>query len=288
MNLARQSFVMISVAVGCADPIPCPDCAAPTNVGAVTNVELAEISGVAASGKFGDVVYAHNDSGDSARFFALSTAGADLATYEVQNASNKDWEDIALADCASGSCLYIADIGDNDLTRTKLTIYLVAEPAMIEPGLHSLPSDEVEFSYPDGPHDAEVLLVHPRTGVVTLVTKAESGPAAIYQLPTLTPGGQLMAERVGELEPPDGKAKFTGGSVRPDGTGILLRTNSRLFHYEMTPEQTVADVLAGDACQLELADEVQGEAVTWLSDGSFVTLGEGQHAAVNLARCTSH
>lgn len=276
-------------AIGCADPVACPDCEAPKNVGAVANTALTEISGVAASDRLADVVYAHNDSGDSARFFALSTAGADLATYAVDGAENVDWEDIAVTHCASGTCVYIADIGDNDLSRKGYAVYVVPEPTAIEPGTHNLSSDEIEFDYPDGSHDAEVMLVHPRTGVVTLVTKVDDGPAGIYELGALTPGRKLTAEKAGELEPPAGKARFTGGSIRPDASGILLRTKTRLFHYEMTPEQSAAEALAGEACELALAEEVQGEAVTWLHDGdSFLTIGEGDHAAVNLATCAAH
>lgn len=268
------------------DDDPCPACGSPEARGTIENVEIDELSGVAASGRFDDVLYAHNDSSDSSRIFALTTSGTHLATYELTGARNDDWEDIARAQCAFGDCLYIADIGDNVLDRASYSIYLIAEPASIEPGVHSIAAEQVSFTYPDGSHDAEVLLVHPVTGEVTIVTKEADGPASIYALPSLVPDGMVTATKVGEVEPPKGSSKLTGGSVHPDATGILLRTKTRLFYWAMVPEQTVAEALAGEACQLELADETQGEAVTWLRAGDgILTIGEGINPPVNVSRC---
>lgn len=280
------SLLAVVTVAGCSDDAVCPSCGAPERGGAVENIELDELSGLAASLHHADVLYGLNDSGDSARIFAFSTTGAHLATFELEDARNEDWEDVARAPCASGDCLWIADIGDNDLLRTEYQIYLMEEPASIEPGDHVVPAERLDFTYPDGSHDAEVLLVHPRTGAVTIVTKVEDGPASVYELPSLLPGARLLATRVGEVDPPDGRAKFTGGAVHPDATGILLRTNSRLFYWVMDPEQTVAEALTGDACQLPLAVEVQGEAVAWLGGGEgFMTIGEGPNPAINVSEC---
>lgn len=279
------AVVQLGPSAGCSE-IACPSCDAPEKSGAVENPALLEISGIAASSRFPDVIYAHNDSSDSSRFFALSTSGADLATYLVEDAQNDDWEDVARARCASGDCLYMADIGDNDLLRTSYSIYIIDEPASVEPGEHMLPSQRVTFEYPNGPHDAEVLLVHPLTGLVTIVTKEADGPASIYELDALVPDAMLSAVGRGHFEPPKGSSKFTGGAIHPDATGILLRTKTRLFYYPMDPEQTAAAALRGEACQLELADEAQGEAVTWLSSGEgLITIGEGLNAAVNISAC---
>lgn len=287
-RLGASAMVLGALAAGpgCADDVVCPACDPPERRGMVENAELDELSGLAASLRHADVLYAHNDSGDSSRIFALSSAGAHLATYELEDARNDDWEDVARSPCAAGDCLWVADIGDNDLARTEYAIYIMNEPTAIEPGDHVVPSERVAFTYPDGPHDAEVLLVHPRTGAVTIVTKQEEGPAAIYELPPLVPDAMLEATLVGEFDPPEGRSKWSGGAVHPDATGILLRTNSRLFHWPMTPEQTVAEALAGVGCPLPLAAEVQGEAVAWLAGGEgFVTIGEGPTPPINVAEC---
>lgn len=283
VQIALGAAIIVGAA-GCSAEI-CPTCDTPTLNGKVANLELDELSGIAASFRHPDVIYAHNDSGDTARFFAMSPDGAHLATFELEDADNDDWEDIARAPCASGrDCLYIADIGDNELLRENYTIYLVDEPSMMEEGI--LPSNRMHFTYPEGPINAEVLLVHPVTGEVTIVTKEVTGPALIYELGTLAANDDAKAKKVGEFYPPDGRSEFTGGSIHPDGTGILLRTASRLFHYPMKPEQTAADALRGDACQLELARETQGEAVTWLREGAgIMTIGEALAADISVALC---
>lgn len=276
------------LAMGCTEPAPCPTCDPPERHGALQSPELVELSGLAASALHPDVLYAHNDSGDASRLFALGTNGTHRAIYELSDARNDDWEDLAAAPCAFGSCLYVADVGDNDRTRESYALYVLPEPASIEPGVHAIEADRIAFAYPDGPHDAEALLVHPRTGVVTIVTKEDAGPAVLYELGPLVPNGQLTATRVGELDPdPLDHAAVTGGAVHPDATAIALRTTTRLLRWAMDPDQTVAEALtSAAACPLPSAHEAQGEAVTWLSAGDgLVTIGEGVGAPVHVSAC---
>ena len=284
--LSRRVLVA-TLAVSCGGADTCPDCGEPASQGALANAKLDETSGIAASSRLPDVFYAHNDSGDSSRFFAVSRTGADLGVFKVMGAQNVDWEDMDRGPCPAGSCLYIADTGDNERARLAYTLYRMVEPTAIAPGEQSIAADRLVFTYPDGSHDAEVLLVHPVTGEVTIVTKVEDGPAPIFALPpTLTTGKTLMATRVGEVQPPKGDNRFTGGSIHPEATAILMRTHSSLFAYPMQPEQSVAEALAGDPCKLHVADEQLGEAVTWLPDGAgFVTVGEGAGATISVSSC---
>lgn len=273
-------------AQSCGGEGACSDCGRPQRQGSLANAALTETSGVAASQRHAGVLYGHNDSGDSSRFFAFTRDGADSGTFKVEGAQNVDWEDMAVGPCDAGSCVFIADTGDNALERLAVTLYRIAEPDAVGPGELSVPSERIVFTYPEGSQDAETLLVHPRTGVVTIVTKVDKGPASIYELPPLMTGKTLMAVKKGEIEPPDGDNKFTGGSVHPDGTGILLRTHSDLFLYPMQPDQSVAEALRQDGCALKVADEMLGEAVTWLADGSgLLTVGEGAGADVNVTAC---
>src|SRR5512146_2363423 len=103
----------------------CPACAAPEATGALSDPALNEISGVVASIAHPGVLWAHNDSGDVPRFFAVDGAGNRLATISVAGAQAVDWEDIARGPCPAGTCLYLADIGDNKAQRSSYTIYRV-------------------------------------------------------------------------------------------------------------------------------------------------------------------
>ncbi|HEY0134604.1 MAG TPA: hypothetical protein VGB85_11000, partial [Nannocystis sp.] len=229
----------VTLLVHCGGAGTCPDCGEPARRGVLARAELDEVSGIVASSRLPDVLYVHNDAGDSSRFFAISPAGADLGVFAVKGAQNVDWEDMGRGPCPAGSCLYIGDIGDNDRDRLAYALYRIVEPTTISPGEHSVDADRLVFTYPDGAHDAETLLVHPVTGEVTIVTKVDSGTAQIFVLPRdLTTTKTLMATAAGELVSPSGDDRFTGGAIHPDGVAVLLRTSGGLFWYPMQPAQT--------------------------------------------------
>lgn len=291
-RLALPSGLLLAAALvgahgpaGCHGDDGCGACEAPKATGTLADSELKETSGIATSATHDGVFYAHNDAGDTSRFFAFSRDGADLGIYKVKGADNVDWEDMAQGPCDAGSCVYLGDIGDNTGVRIAYTLYRVPEPTTIGPGEQSLPGDRIVFTYPNGANDAETLLVHPTSGVVTIITKT-SGAATIFELvPPLTTGLTAMAREAGEVEPPDG-GKFTGGAIHPDGTAIVLRTTKGLLRYPMTPDQSAADALAGAPCSLPAVAETNGEAVTWLQGGAgIMTIGEGAGAQIHVAAC---
>ena len=290
LHLAPRFIAATLLAASCSDPdtIQCSECGSPASQGALVQTKLVETSGLAASSTLPDVLYAHNDSGNAPRFYAVSRTGADLGVFKVEDAENEDWEDMDRGPCPAGNCLYIGDIGDNELERLAYTLYRMVEPTEILPGEQTISAERIVFTYPDGAHNAEVLLVHPITGEVTIVTKVKMAPAQVFALPLpLTTGKTFMARKVGEALPPKGANEFTGGSIHPKGTALLMRTNSSLFYYPMQPEQTAAEALAGEPCALPVADEDNGEAVTWLAGGAeIVTLGEGEGAEIHVSSCT--
>jgi hypothetical protein len=244
-------------------------------MGQLDDAALAEVSGVVASSTLPDVFFVHNDSGDSARFFAIDGTGHRLATYKVSGATAVDWEDIARGPCPAKSCIYLADIGDNNLNRGTYTVYRVPEPATAADA--TVTAEALPFTYPDGSHNAETLLVHPVTGQLVIVTKVSAGASSIYAFPLpLTPGSSVMLSKVGQVTAPTGDARFTGGDVHPQGAGVLLRSYTNIFYYAMSKGSSIANALAGAPCTLPAPSEAQGEAVGWLSSGSgYVTVSEG-------------
>ena len=99
------------------DSPSCRVAAAPVALG-----ELPEASGVAVSRRSPGVLWAINDSGQPV-LFALDSSGTVKGKVRVAGASVDDWEDIAVGPCPGGSCLYVADIGDNHARRSHVTIY---------------------------------------------------------------------------------------------------------------------------------------------------------------------
>jgi len=110
----------------------------------VKHPPIAEMSGIEKSQVHPDTYWVHNDSGDSARIFAINGKGQALMPpfetgfwadtpvagkkewpgIKVENASNIDWEDITL----DRGNLYISDMGNNGNARRDLGVYVLAEP----------------------------------------------------------------------------------------------------------------------------------------------------------------
>jgi hypothetical protein len=95
---------------------------------------IHESSGLVKSRVHDDVYWTHNDSGDSARLFAVDRDG-DLIipphtlSYRgitVHGAENIDWEGITSDN--SGN-LYLGDIGNNRKNQELFTIYRISEPS---------------------------------------------------------------------------------------------------------------------------------------------------------------
>ena len=75
--------------------------------------DLPEASGVAVSRRSPGRLWAHNDSGEAV-LVALDTRGTVTGRVRVSGSKVDDWEAVAVGPCPGGSCIYIADIGDND------------------------------------------------------------------------------------------------------------------------------------------------------------------------------
>lgn len=226
----------------------CTACRVAVPRGHLMNPSIDEASGLVASAVHSGIYYTHNDSGDLPRFFAIDRGGADRGTFVVGGALSLDWEDMARGPCAGGkgSCLYFGDLGDNLRFRPAGAVYRVPEPDKLLLGEQTVQAEAFPFRYPDGSHDAKTLLVHPTTGVITIVIKVKSGPSGVYEFPRVLVANQVAKlTKVGEVEPPSGSVRYTAGDVHPRAEGVLLRTYDQAWFYAMRPDQSVGQALAG-------------------------------------------
>jgi hypothetical protein len=235
--------------------------------------ELPEASGVAASRSLRGLFWAHNDSADPV-IFALDERGSVTRRVRVTGVAVDDWEDIAVGPCPRGTCIYIADIGDNSGNRDHITVYRVPEPAAQDAA--SKPAEVFEATYPDGAHDAEALFVTSDADVY-IITKGDPGPVALFKFP-LTPGKRVQLERVGppliNAKKVDTKDRPTGADVSPDGTWVAVRTTHAVVFHR------TADLIAGrwrEAFRTDVTSlkEPRGEGITFAADGTVVLVGEG-------------
>ena len=257
--------------VSAAQHATAPQCQA---AGSIVRIpELPEASGVAVSRRSPGRLWAHNDSGEPV-LVALDTRGTVTGRVRVSGVNVDDWEAVAVGSCPGGSCIYIADIGDNKADRKRITIHRVAEPASES---SVAVKDTFHATYPDGAHDAETLLVAPDGGLF-IVTKGETGPVGLYRFPReLRPGATHQLERVGKPRAA-GKVtqidRVTDGTVSSDGTWVVLRTRQGLAFHR------AADLFAGNWAEagrvdLKTVREAQGEGVAMAADGALYLTGEG-------------
>jgi hypothetical protein len=255
-----------------------------------------ELSGLAASRVHPNVLYTHNDSGDTARFFAIDTTGAVLAEVALAGATAVDWEDIAVGPCPAGSCVYIADTGRNTEVRREYAIYRTPEPDLPRrrPGATAAATsttttyERFPFVYADGPHDAESLVVDPATGAVYVVTK-QFARATAYRVSPLAAGAVLTASRVADVRLPSGLLRLaTGASAHPCEARFLLRTYDRLFEYRAAPGGSYESMFSAAPVELPTARELQGEAVGYDATGrGYYTVAEGAGPTLYSFACRS-
>lgn len=249
-------------AVAAGQPLPIEQCR-------VADPRVAELSGLAADG---ERWYAVNDGGRNSTVFVLTQ---DCAVERLITAKTDPYDVEDLARGADGT-FWLADTGDNDSRRD--TVALIA---LTPDGVSTL----YRLTYPDGPHDAEAILLD-RTGVPYIVTKTP-GSAGVYR-----PVGQLASPGPTALElvatvrftPTDstggpvpefiGSTAVTGGAISADGLVVALRTYTDAYLYP-APTGDVVDALGRTPVRIPLSGEPQGEAIAFEPDGSLLSASEG-------------
>ena len=279
----------------------------------VSDPAITETSGLAASHQHPGVIWLHNDSGDIARLFAVEIAsGEKLVELEVVGIDARDWEDVAIAPCSPQSsdteCLFIADIGNNNLDRTDLVIHRVQEPAQLGvPGtpliLTAVPLDSYPIAYPfvdperEAPliPDAEAFAIDRATHHAFIWTKEDSR-ARLMMLPdwSSTIGEPRPLVYLGEL--PHGLV--TGADIGPHGDRFALRTYGPF--YEFASEEVSAFLaepidatLPSFTVKKNVAGEFQGEAIAYAASRSadeasvIYTLAEGSGQTLSSFECVA-
>ncbi|MGN5239886.1 hypothetical protein [Rhodococcus sp. SJ-3] len=224
------------------------------------------------------------------RLFATPDAGVDESVVELDPDCAVvqrfpvpvDPYDIEDMTAGPDGRLWLADIGDN--TSARQTVALISlDPASGAGDLHRL-------TYPDGPRDAEAVLVS-ATGEPVIVTKTLFGASGIYRpvrgraLEQLATPGPTPLEKAGSLalgptDTPGGplpgasSTLITGGAVSPDGTVAAVRTYTDIYLFHAPDTDLVAALIAGPVLRIPVPDEPQGEAVAFTSAGDLVTGSE--------------
>lgn len=289
----RALLLTLACALGAAGVLAPAAAAAPARtVCHLHDPRIDEASGLARGLASPGVVYVANDSGDSARFFALDARTcATAATITVRGARNVDWEDLAVARDAAGTpSVWLGDLGDNDADRPSVAVYRVAEPRLAAGTRGAARTVDVaatwRLRYPGGPVDAESLAVAPG-GAAYVVTKSPVGASQVYRVPPRPAPGVQPLRRVAPLRlAPVGRSRFgiagalaaTGAAFSPDGRRFAVRTYSGAFVWAVRGGDLAA-ALRTRPVAVTLPPQRQGEGVA-LDAGGLLLDSEGVGSAV--------
>jgi len=254
------------------------------------NRKINESSGLVVSRRTAGVFWTHNDSGDGPNLFATDRKGRSLGRFTVTGAVNVDWEDIAAGpERGDAATIYVGDIGDNGGNRNDTAVYRVREPK-IDPKIlgqtgETAPAEKYPYRYADGHHDAETLLVDPKSEDIFIVTKTDSGLSGVYKFPRpLIPGRAVTLQKVGVLRFTNplmfrGRAVgklATGGDVSMDRRHIAIRTYTDGFEWDIRPGQDLDDALRSTPRMFGVPWLGQFESLCYSLDGrSLYTTSEG-------------
>lgn len=299
MSFGQLQFLLLTVCLAATTTrmrAACPTCAS-FDSGVISGVisfgALTEASGIAASARNPGVLWTHND-GSQGRIWALSTNGARLATYDLNNVD--DLEDIAVGPGPTPglSYLYIGDIGGSqgtNVVRPEVKIDRIPEPA-VDLAWASDPRspnfngrDNFTLVYPDGSFDAETLLVDPLTSDVWVVTK-EPGVARFYRanLNAVPDNGTVVMEFVRSVAFDEASA----GDISADGTQIVLRRENVAALWLRCDGEPLNNALARASQSIPVIGpptEPNGEGLAFLRDGTgYVTISEGTNAPIYFFR----
>ena len=231
---------------------------------------INESSGIAASRRHADLLWTHNDSGDSPRLFALDRRGRHVGTYPLRGALHVDWEDMASAVLDGVPTLIIADIGDNNSRRPVVRLYLATEPDPRAPAGSGEPfrvRRTIAFTYADGPRDCEAVAVDPTEPAVYLVSKHRAASCGVYRLPLTAPATQPAATPVAERIATLDRALVTAMDISPNGHRAIVGTYGDAFEYTRRADESWADAFARRPRRISLPRRRQGESLGYGPDG---------------------
>ncbi len=163
-----------------------------------------------------------NDSGGENKVYAFDFSGKIKMEIEIEEARNKDWEEIAQDE----NHIYIGDMGNNSSARKDLKIYSIKKKDISKKERQKVAAKKIEFTYSNqgdyslqrhsGSFDCEAMVAF--NDLLYLFTKDwKNQTTTVYSIP--------LKEGKYNIEPIDSlnvTALITGADISPDGSKLAL------------------------------------------------------------------
>jgi hypothetical protein len=253
---------------------------------------MDEISGIAASGINKDLYYVHNDSGDTSRFFAILPTGEVKSTIYFkgdpkEHLGVRDCEDIAVGPgpVKGKSYVYMGDIGDNYSSGTYLTVYRMEEKRSWAKDSIANAADAtpINLKYPDGPKDAETLMIDPVEKLMYIVTKRQDS-VTVYSSPLNYKSNDtvVLTKRCKLFFPGYKLFKWiTAGDISKDGQQVLIKSYTKVYYWQREGNEPIWKTIQRKPQILPYIQEKQGEAIGFTPDGKgYYTCSEGVYTPI--------
>ncbi len=231
---------------------------------------LHESSGLAASRLRDDLLWSHNDSGDSARLFAFNLNGTLISIVPVDGAAAQDWEDMASFTQDGHDYLLVGDTGDNQRRRKTCALYRI--PERVPDGQPLVVDQTVHFRFEKGAADCEALAFDAGRNEVILVDKGWDLACRVFVLPW--PGSKSKADEVHvarqiAILPIAG---VTGLDIDRSGRNAIASTYGSAFEFRREPNEDWKDAFGRKGCEVPLPARRQGESICYAADGQSIFL----------------
>jgi len=228
-----------------------------------------------------------NDSGNTNELFEVSESGNIKQVVTIENATNKDWEDLA---SDGENRLFIGDFGNNNNKRRNLTIYSVAISSVSN---GKVAADKIIFHFEDQEKfppkkkdrnfDVEAFVY--MDGYFYLFTKNRSshfnGTTKLYKV--LAEVGNHSAQLISEfITCTDSKTCLvTGAAISKGNKELVLLTHDKLFLFTNFKED---DFFNGSVSEINLYHDSQKEAVCFKGSNLYITDEATKNSDGNLYR----
>jgi hypothetical protein len=253
---------------------------APEILGHLATDKIREASGIASSVPLKGFYWTHNDSGNKPEVYLLNSKGVLVSTIKLEDVSNRDWEDIAegIGPVKGKSYVYVGDIGDNAGIRKHIRIYRFPEPEKVPGEQETITPDVLTLKFPNGPRDAESLMIDPISKQIYIVSKREK-EVSLYKTKQLffKDGDKVVLEKLIKLP----YSWVTSGDISKDGHHIVIKTLTTIYYWHRNSSESVEEAMAKPAKELPYVVEKQGEGITITpNNDGYVTISEGKNAPI--------